>query len=1343
MPETIADELLVNIRLKTEALEEGLAQMRSLLAKSSAQVERLSSAQAKAAEAAAQAQAKAAAEAASAAQKEAERLKAAYDAAYKALEKDATEAALNQAEALETAASKAQEAAARAAREQVVAEQDAQTARITAIRAAEAESKRASEEAARAAEEAAERTKQAQAQVAAAATAAFAGIVLAIRGAIEAANEYNNAMVGLNSLAEGTGQDFGDLQAAAEDLASDGLMTVADAAASLKNLLARGFSADEAVDMLERLKDAAAFGRQSSLSLGEAVRSASEGIKNENSVLVDNAGVTKNVAVMWEEYAATIGKSAANLTQAEKRQAEYNGIMQETAYQVGDAARYAEEFAGKQAALEAATLRVNQALGASVQGALTPLLEAVTPIVDALAGWIERNPELTAGIVAATTAGVALTAVVAGAIPMVTGLAAAFGTLQASMGVVGAISLAIGALAAFAVACSNAKTPAEELAEELEGLKNEMQTLGETSASAEEAFAVLESGTATTEEIAAAKKALAAAIPDVVIGYDREGNAILATNDILREHIELLRKEREEKLQSARETAKELTATAQMEEQAARDKLERLKEEREETKAYYEDLMNQRGLYRKFVETPEMLEGYRDEALDENLRKQAEAAQELEAAKLETSKRLQEQYALENELLGERDAATQLAMEHTMDLATEQQLSGEEYLALLQQTLADEEQMAAYREEAAAAAREEAAAVEELADAQDALDTAKSATEQQRAAKQMRAYVEEVKNGTKGTATYNKAVEELAEAYDWLYPNIEQNIDAISDLVAQQEDEAQKAVILARNAIDGLIESQNAIIQLETASAEAKAEAVSLISVLSQLRNAMTGLLIDGSLPEISVPSVSSGGGGGGGGGSEKSRWEMELDELEHYAALGQDVTEQQIAAIRRILEEEKLSTEERWRLEEELYDKESALIEDKISLYKDLTNLTTEEAAQQAAALQVMLQTYALSTEERAALTEQLNETKKALDGDYLRDYIAHLEQILAAEQLNAAQRKNVLNEIMQARIQLLQREQEAMQESISAQISAIEAERDAQIAAIDKEIEALDKLLEQRKRLQQEEEDEDALRRLQESLKYEKDDYNRQQLEKQIEQKQKEIADREFEQSIQDQKDALKAEQDAIRERAQAQIEGLQAMAEQKTLWLETQYLQQQEYNALELEQQNAQNALLLEGQALYGEQSLEAQQALYGAQYGAGEEQNDAMVALTDEGQQRDVETLLSYEDDWSGAGHTLGGALESALQSHFDAIVAAAEAMASQVVSIVANAMAQINSLRSAASSVQSAGIGAAQSAISGRSGESARSTNVTINQTNNFSGSSASPSAIRAATKGAAQTLLKY
>lgn len=1339
VPGTIADELLVNIRLKTEALEEGLAQMRSLLAKSSAQVERLSASQAQAAEAAAQKQAQAAAEAASAARKEAERLKQAYDEAYKALERDATDAAFKQAEALEKASAKAQQAVSRAAHEQVVAEQEAQAARVTAIRAAEAESKRASEEAARAAEEAAERTKAAQAKVAAAAAAAFAAIVLAIRGAIDAANEYNNAMVGLKSLANGAGQDFGELQAAARELASDGLMPVSDAAASLKNLLARGFSAQEAIQMIKRLKDASAFGRQGQLSMGEAVKSATEGLKNENSVLVDNSGVTKNVSVMWKEYAASIGKSVDKLTMAEKRQAEYNGIMAETAFQVGDAARYAAEFAGKQAALEAATLRVNQALGASVQSALTPLMEAVTPILKAVADWIEKNPELTAGIVAAAAAGTALTVVILGVVPAVHALAGAFATLQASLGIIGAISLAIGAVAGIAAACSNTKTPVQELTEELESLKSEMQTLGQACASAEEAFAVLESGTATSKETAAATKALAAAVPELVIGYDDEGNAILATNDIIREHLKLLRQEREEKLKSARESARELAETAQMDVEAAQIRLDNLRRERQETEEYYASMLQSAQNYSE--DKRALLESYRDDALQQNMQAQTDAAQELADAKIQASLKLQEQYALENELLGERDAATQLAMEHTMELATQQKLSGEEYLALLQQILADEQQMAAFREQAAEAAQKEAAAVKELASAQDAVDTAKSAAEQQRAAKQLRAYVEEVRNGTKGTATYKKAVEELTEAYGDLYPDVEANIDAISSLVGVEEETARAAVESARTAIDGLIAVQNAIIQSEDATAQAKAEAVSYIQVLFQLRDAMSGLLIDSSLPKISVPSASSGGGGGG-GGSGKSHWEMELEELEHYAALGQDVTERQIAAIRRILEEERLSTEERWRLEEELYDKESALIEDKISLYKDLANLTTEEAAQQAAALQYMLQAYALSTEERAALTEQLNETKKALDGDYLRDYIAHLEKILAAEQLNAAQRKNILNEILQARMQLMQREQEAMRESVSQQISAIEAERDARIAAIDKEIEAWDKLLEQRKRMQREEEDEDALRRLQESLKYERDDYNRQQLQKRIEQKQKEIADREFEQGIKDQKDALKAEQDAIREQAQAQIEGLQAMAKQKELWLEEQYLQQQEYNDLELEQQAEQNALLLEGQALYGAQSLEAQQVLYGAQYGAGEKQNSAMERLTEEGQQRDVETMLGYEGDWADAGHTLGKALESAIQSHFDAIVTAAEAMASQVVSIVQSAMSQINSLSSAADSVLKAGTGAVQSAVSSQSsGKAARS--YTINQTNNFNVPTASPAAIRAATKTAAQTLIKY
>lgn len=138
---------------------------------------------------------------------------------------------------------------------------------------------------------------------------------------------------------------------------------MAQASTALKYLLSRGFSAQEAYDILLRLKDAAAFGRQASYSLADAVATATEGLKNENSILVDNAGVTKNVSKMWQEYAKERGIAVEAMTIAQKREAEYIGIMQETRYQVGDAAKLSAEFSGAQQQLEASTQRLKVAIG--------------------------------------------------------------------------------------------------------------------------------------------------------------------------------------------------------------------------------------------------------------------------------------------------------------------------------------------------------------------------------------------------------------------------------------------------------------------------------------------------------------------------------------------------------------------------------------------------------------------------------------------------------------------------------------------------------------------------------------------------------------------------------------------------------------------------------------------------------------------------------------------------------------------------------------------------------------------------------------------------------------------
>lgn len=227
---------------------------------------------------------------------------------------------------------------------------------------------------------------------------AFWQIAKAIKSGIEAFNQFNNSMVGLKSIVQGTGNDFGKAQQFIDNFIKDGLIPASDAATGLKNLLARGFGMDEAAIILTRFKDSAAFGRQAALTLGEAIRSATEGIKNENSILVDNAGVTKNVSVMWKEYAASIGKAVSDLSLAEKRQAELTGIMKETQHQVGDAAKYSREFAGAQAKAAAESLKLKQAFGSSLAPTFRAFMEVITPIIAFITKFVQTSPGLVSAI---------------------------------------------------------------------------------------------------------------------------------------------------------------------------------------------------------------------------------------------------------------------------------------------------------------------------------------------------------------------------------------------------------------------------------------------------------------------------------------------------------------------------------------------------------------------------------------------------------------------------------------------------------------------------------------------------------------------------------------------------------------------------------------------------------------------------------------------------------------------------------------------------------------------------------------------------------------------------------
>lgn len=210
--------------------------------------------------------------------------------------------------------------------------------------------------------------------------AATAAVIKFGSEGVKASTELTNAMMGLQSIIEGQGRSFQKAKGFLDEYVSDGLIPMTNAVTAYKNLASRGYDDSQIQSVMTALKDSSAYGRQSSYSMGEAVQSAAEGLKNENSILVDNAGVTKNVAKMWDDYAKSIGTTANNLTQQQKIQAEVNGIMQETRFQAGDAAKVAGSFSGQ---LSQLSFHFNE-LKVAVGDTLIPILKSILPIIDAI-----------------------------------------------------------------------------------------------------------------------------------------------------------------------------------------------------------------------------------------------------------------------------------------------------------------------------------------------------------------------------------------------------------------------------------------------------------------------------------------------------------------------------------------------------------------------------------------------------------------------------------------------------------------------------------------------------------------------------------------------------------------------------------------------------------------------------------------------------------------------------------------------------------------------------------------------------------------------------------------------
>ena len=215
-----------------------------------------------------------------------------------------------------------------------------------------------------------------------------AGFIGAVSAAVDKSQEFEKALIGLRSVARATGNDVGEVEQAAKDLAADGLIPVSEVASGLKNLLSSGLSIDKSIKLFKALKDSAAFNRQGMLGLGEAVVGATQGLKNQQSIMVDNAGITKNLSILQKEYAASIGTTIGKLTEAQKVEANYQGVLREAAIFAGDAAKLSDTYAGATSRLGAAFDRMLAKFGSFItqSGLVKTAIGQLTSLFNAFGG---------------------------------------------------------------------------------------------------------------------------------------------------------------------------------------------------------------------------------------------------------------------------------------------------------------------------------------------------------------------------------------------------------------------------------------------------------------------------------------------------------------------------------------------------------------------------------------------------------------------------------------------------------------------------------------------------------------------------------------------------------------------------------------------------------------------------------------------------------------------------------------------------------------------------------------------------------------------------------------------
>ncbi|WP_339271746.1 hypothetical protein NYE54_09310 [Paenibacillus sp. FSL K6-1330] len=271
---------------------------------------------------------------------------------------------------------------------------------------------------------------------------------------------------------------------------------------TVKTYLSAGLTLEQTREIMIATADAAVYNREAHLSWEEAIKQVARGVKGGNSNLTDAAGITTNLSVMYKRYAKTIGTTAAKLTEAQKLQAAYNGIMAESAMFAGNADSAMTGYTGTQATFNQTIEMARVELGEAFLPVLGEIMQRITPMIKDFVLWAEANKEVVAGLAAGSIAVLGLITVLGTLVVSIVAVTAALRAMNLAMGPIGwaitALSLVAAGVGAYKLAADAAsesvmkfaanqeqlnqklsQSPANRTAEDVKKLQGDIETLNE------------------------------------------------------------------------------------------------------------------------------------------------------------------------------------------------------------------------------------------------------------------------------------------------------------------------------------------------------------------------------------------------------------------------------------------------------------------------------------------------------------------------------------------------------------------------------------------------------------------------------------------------------------------------------------------------------------------------------------------------------------------------------------------------------------------------------------------------------------------------------------------------